>query len=198
MPTDDSLWSHTSRSEAFPRLTADTEVDVLVAGGGITGLTAAHALALDGKRVMIVEARRIGMGVSHRSTAHLTEAIDTRYQQIAATFGREGARLVAESSRGAIETVASLARSIGCDFLRRPGFLYTENDQGVAELQKELVAAVDAGLPVELLSFAPVAFMTRAALRFPDQAHLPPQSIHQLRARRSHRDRCSWAEGDGR
>jgi len=169
-----SLWSETATSPTFPPLMADAEVDVLVIGGGITGLTAAMLLAASGKRVSLVEARRIGCGVSHRSTAHLTEAVDTRYHDIESDFGKEGARLVAQSSRAAIEQVAALVKAfaIPCDFVRRPGYLYTDNQDDLDELEKEQLAASRAGLPVELLPTAPLPFRTLGALRFPDQAQM--------------------------
>jgi len=174
METNDSLWYATTTSPTFPPLMASTEVDVAIIGGGITGLTAAVLLASSGKSVALVEARRIGTGVSHRSTVHLTEAVDTRYQQIESDFGKDGARLVAESSRAAIEKVAELASklSIPCGFQRRPGFFYTEKEEHVAMVRKEHEAAKRAGLPVELLEKAPLPFATKAALRFPDQAQM--------------------------
>lgn len=174
MESNQSLWSKAVTSPTFPPLMADAEVDVVVVGGGITGLTAAMLLAAAGKRVSVVEARRIGCGVSHRSTTHLTEAVDTRYQQIESAFGKEGAKLVARSSRAAIEKIAELARtlSLPCDLVRRPGFLYTEHDKDVSMLQKEHEAARRAGIPVELLGEAPLPFATKCALKFPDQAQM--------------------------
>ena len=142
MDSNASLWSATATSPTFPPLMANAEVDVVIIGGGITGLTAAMLLAASGKRVSLVEARRIGCGVSHRSTTHLTEAVDMRYQQIESDFGKEGARLVAQSSRAAIEKVDELVKacSIPCDFTRRSGYLYSEKAEDLDMLQKELEA----------------------------------------------------------
>jgi glycine/D-amino acid oxidase-like deaminating enzyme/nitrite reductase/ring-hydroxylating ferredoxin subunit len=174
MDTNASLWSTTSTSPTFAPLMASAETDVVVIGGGITGLTAALMLGVSGKRVMLVEARRVGGGVSHRSTVHLTEAVDTRYGTIEQDFGREGARLVAQSSRAAIEKVAELAKSLSipCDLVRRPGYLYTEHDEDLAALREEHEAARRAGMPVDLLPEAPLAFPTKGAIRFPDQAQM--------------------------
>lgn len=174
MDANESLWSATANAPTFPPLMAATEVDVVVVGGGITGLTSAYLLASSGKRVALVEARRIGSGVSHRSTTHLTEVIDTRYFEIESDFGKEGAKLVAESSRAAIEKVARIVEvlSVPCDFRRRPGFLYTERDEDVAMLDREHEAVRRAGLAVERLGLAPLPFPTKLALRFEDQAQM--------------------------
>jgi glycine/D-amino acid oxidase-like deaminating enzyme/nitrite reductase/ring-hydroxylating ferredoxin subunit len=174
MEANDSLWSATTVAPTFDRLEADTDADVAVVGGGITGLTSAYLLASAGKRVVLLEARRLGRGVSHRSTAHLTEAVDSRYVQIESDFGKEGARLVAESSRAAIEKVADLASRLSIDagLVRRTGYLFTERDDHVDLLAKEHEAAVRAGLFVERLARAPLPFATRIALAFPNQAQM--------------------------
>lgn len=171
METTESLWSSTATTHAYPELTSNLEVDVLVVGGGLTGLTAAMLLVEDGLRVALVEARTIGRGVSHRSTVHATEMIDAGYARIESEFGREGARIVAASSRAAIETIAQLARSlaIACGVERRPGYLFTEKDGDVSRLRDEHDAARRAGLASDLLPEAPLPFVTRGALRLPYQ-----------------------------
>jgi glycine/D-amino acid oxidase-like deaminating enzyme len=72
MSVNGSLWSEPVNLHSFERVAADAEVDVLVVGGGITGVSAALLLASSGKRVMLVEARRIGSGVTGDSTVHLS------------------------------------------------------------------------------------------------------------------------------
>ncbi|HEY6081721.1 MAG TPA: FAD-dependent oxidoreductase [Polyangiaceae bacterium] len=147
--------------------------DVAVVGGGITGLTTALLLAEAGKRVVLLEGRRLGAGVTGATTAHLTEVVDTRYHRLASSFGRDGAEQVRASSRDAIELIAAWARaaSLDCGFRRVNGFLFAADEQQAKELERELAAAEQAGARVEpaevrLLSGA------RPAVRFADQAQL--------------------------
>jgi glycine/D-amino acid oxidase-like deaminating enzyme/nitrite reductase/ring-hydroxylating ferredoxin subunit len=172
MENSASLWSDTVASPAtFARLEKDIEVDVAIVGGGMTGLTAAMLLAEAGKRVVLVEARTLGSGVTSRSTVHLTEIVDTRYASIESDFGKEGARLVADSSRAAIELVSTLA-SPECGFQRRVGWLFTEDESKVDALRDEVEAARRAGLDARLASDAPLPFATRAGMIVPDQAQM--------------------------
>src|SRR5512144_1504079 len=98
----ESLWLRTSRDAPFPPLAGDVRVDVCIVGGGIAGVTAARLLQRAGKKVALLDQGRIGNGVTGFTTAHLTEALDTRYFELRKTFGDAGARLAAQSHRAAI------------------------------------------------------------------------------------------------
>lgn len=173
-----SLWTDTVARPSYPRLQEkNLHVDVAVVGGGITGVTTAFLLKAAGKRVALIEARTLGSGVTGETTAHLTEAIDTRYHILENRFGKNGARLVARSSRAAIEEIAELDARLGlrADFERLPGFLYTERAQDVDAIKQEYEAARRAGLAVEL-GPVPLPLRTEAGLRFKNQAQFSPMA----------------------
>src|SRR4051812_10579656 len=115
-----NLWINSTASAHYPRLRRDKTTDVVVIGGGITGLTAGLLLIQGGKKVALVDQHQIATGESGNTTAHITEMIDSRYHSIASSFGKEGARLVAESSRVAMDQIQSWVErlSISCDFLK--------------------------------------------------------------------------------
>ncbi len=171
MESNDSFWSSTATLPSYAPLEENIETDVAIVGGGITGLTAAMLLADAGKRVVLLEARTLGSGVSNRSTVHMTEMVDAWYSQIESDFGKEGARLVAQSSRAAIDRVSGFVQALGIDCApaRKPGWLYTEREKDVDELAREYEAATRAGLPVELHDRVPLPFATKKGIRFPDQ-----------------------------
>ena len=129
----ESLWRATHQLGRHSSLNGDRETDVVIVGAGITGLTAAALLARAGRRVAVVERDAVGSGETGNTTAHLTEAIDARYQTLAKDFGEENARLVAASKRAAIDRIASFARETGgdCGFARVPGYLYAEREADV-------------------------------------------------------------------
>lgn len=170
-----SLWNLMPHPR-YPSLASDLEVDTLVVGSGITGLTAATLLAEAGREVALVEARTLGSGVSGQTTAHLTEAVDARYQHIEGAFGEDGARMVAESSRAAIELIARIVAryDIDCAFERLPGYLYAErlDEPGIETVDREYAASARAGLTVSEIANVPLPFSARIAraVRYEDQA----------------------------
>jgi glycine/D-amino acid oxidase-like deaminating enzyme/nitrite reductase/ring-hydroxylating ferredoxin subunit len=160
----------------FPRLESQgVHVDVAVVGGGITGVTSALLLKNAGRSVAVLEARGIGSGVTSATSAHLTQVLDTRYYDIESKFGAEGARLAAESSGRAIDLIEQLAVQTGadCAFERVPGYLYTEREQDVDNIKRELAASEHAGLPVELSKVA-LPLVSRAGICFAAQAQFNP------------------------
>ena len=170
-----SLWQSTAPLPGYGPLRSDIEVDVAVIGAGITGLTAALLLKRAGQRVAVLEARTVGSGVTGFTTAHITEALDTRWFRLIKNFGRDGAGIAARSQRAAIERISALIaeEEIECQFRRLPGWLFTEEDRGVIELEQEAETTRALGLHV---SFAepPLPFPVKAALRFDDQAQFQP------------------------
>ncbi|HVY25150.1 MAG TPA: FAD-dependent oxidoreductase [Polyangiaceae bacterium] len=170
-----ALWRRPAELETRPALSSDLVADVAIVGGGITGLTCAVFLAEAGKRVVLLEGRQLGAGVTGRTTAHLTEAVDIRYHRLESTLGDEAARLVRAASRQAIETIASLSSKVECGFQRINGYLFTEHERQMSELDAELLAAERAGAQVSR-SQVPLPFSVRAGICFEDQAQIEPLS----------------------
>ena len=57
----ESIWLKEYNAPEFPSLDRDLEADAAVVGGGLAGILTAYFLAEHGKRVVILEGRRIGL-----------------------------------------------------------------------------------------------------------------------------------------
>ncbi len=160
----------------YPVLQGDLAVDVAVVGGGIVGLTAAKLLARAGRRVALLEARKIGQQVTGRSTAKATSQHGLIYQRLASDFGEEAARTYGVANQAGLAEIERLVREreIDCDFERKAAYVYTRSEAEVARIEREAEVAARLGLPASLVRDAPLPFPTLAAVRFDAQAQLDP------------------------
>ncbi len=89
-----SLWQHKMPEYISQSSSVSNEVfDVLIVGGGITGITTALQLQKAGKKCILAEAQTIGFGTSGGTTAHLNTYMENDYAQMAKDFGEENAHL---------------------------------------------------------------------------------------------------------
>src|SRR3954464_13432223 len=107
-----SLWVDSAPKTNYPALTPGLHVDVAVLGGGIAGLTAALLLKRDGASVAVVEAGRVGAGVTAYTTAKVTSLHGIQYQSVASSFGDDGARAHAEANEAGPDQAAGLAHEL--------------------------------------------------------------------------------------
>jgi glycine/D-amino acid oxidase-like deaminating enzyme/nitrite reductase/ring-hydroxylating ferredoxin subunit len=173
-----SLWSATTRLPTFDPLVGDQKADVCIIGAGISGLSTAYMLAIEGRSVIVVDDGPLADGMTAVTTAHLVNAIDDRYYAIERVHGEKGSRLAAESHSAAIHRIEAIVRKekLRCDFERLDGYLFLSPDEDEKLLDRELAAAHRAGLiDVEKLSHGPdPAFDTGPCLRFPNQGQFHP------------------------
>lgn len=166
------IWPPTAPAgPTFEPLTQDLKVDIAIVGAGITGLTAAALLAEAGRGVAVIEAARLGGGVSGCTTAHLDYTTDTDFSKLISNFGEDGARRVVDASRHSIDLIEKLVGKyqIDCEFRRVLGYNYTESEKDFGMLEGELKAAQRLGVPVALASGTPLPVPARAALVFENE-----------------------------
>lgn len=180
-----SFWEGTAPEAAFPSLAQDEEADVAIIGGGITGITAAQLLSRAGKRVVVLEALRVGLGTTGYSTGNLYATVDNGLYNVRDKWDQETATAVA-ASRG--ETIDWIERIIAeydlaCGFVRRPHYLLATEDSQIGQMEREYDAARAAGLAATLVDRAPLPVPAIRALKIENQAQFHPARFVRMLAK---------------
>ena len=180
-------WTDTGSFPAFTTIDRDTDVDVVVIGGGITGLTAAYLLLTAGKSVAVIERGTCGDVDTGHTTAHVTMVTDTRLNELVRRFGRSHAQAVWDAGLAAIDQIASIVeeRQIDCAFEWVPGYLHAPSPRpGASEirsfesseiksLEDDATLATELGFAASFISDVP--FVGGPGVQFPDQARFHPR-----------------------
>ena len=172
-----SLWKAiTVKSTDYPVLDKDIEVDVAIIGGGITGVTAALHLIESGKKVAILEAEEVGGVTTGFSSGNLYVAVQPYFQNIISKFGLETAKQIAHSRKLAIDTIEKNvnAQNIKCHFSRRPWYVYTEDEDKIPFLQKEVEVFNQMEIPVNTVNSLPLPIKFKKAALMENQARFNP------------------------
>jgi glycine/D-amino acid oxidase-like deaminating enzyme/nitrite reductase/ring-hydroxylating ferredoxin subunit len=170
-----SVWLDTGPSQpAYPALEQDVRADVAVIGGGIVGVTTALLLREAGARVVLLEANRIGLGVTGHTTAKVSSQHGMIYSRLRSALGGDAARIYGEANEAGLGWIARRVEhdGIDCDFRRRPSFAYVTSKRSRAE--EEAQAAADAELPAWFTETTPLPLPVAGAVRFDDQAEFHP------------------------
>jgi len=173
-------WAESSaQPPAFEPLGRDEHADVMVVGGGITGLTAAYLLATAGKRVVVFERARCGEIDTGHTTAHLTMVTDARLRELVRRHGHTHAQAVWDAGLAAIAQIDAIVRRhrIDCDFGWVDGYLHCPGGRAGADdaaaFYEEAKIARDLGFDAESIDDVPL--VGGPGIRFDGQARFHPR-----------------------
>ena len=181
------LWSEGINRPQYFALAEEVNTEVLVIGGGLTGVSTAHLLARTGLKVTLLERDRLGCGDTAHTTGHLTYMTDARLSELVRVCGEEKAFLSWTAGARAMDRIRQTVRQLGVDVELRevPGYLVAaESDDIEAEVRKmeeEAEMARSLGFDVRLLDN--VTPTGRPGLLFASQMKFHPlKYLHALAA----------------
>lgn len=190
---NESIWKGTApRDTAFPTLSEELDTDVVIIGGGITGVTAAHLLSKFGMKVVLLEAMCIGQGTTGNSTGNLHMTVDEHIYSIKKKWGSDKAAQVLESRSSMIDFIEKTVTefNIPCGFARRPHYIFPIEKSQAGQMEQEYEAVRELGFPAEIVEDMPLPFSAGRALRIDGQAQLNPLIYVSRLARAVNSEKC--------
>ena len=172
-----SYWVESTKQTNFPSLAKDISTDVLIIGGGITGILTAYMLSNSNLNITIVEADKMAMGVTANTTAKITSQHGLLYDYLLNSFDFETAKGYLDSNEEAIKLVSQIVEKekIDCDFSYQDSYVYTCQKSNVQKIVDEVSAVTSLGLKAEYVTECPLPFNIAAGIKFPNQAQFHPR-----------------------
>jgi glycine/D-amino acid oxidase-like deaminating enzyme len=115
--TGQPVWSAPAHA-ALPHIEGRQRAEVVVIGGGLTGLSTAWHLKTRAQadNVVLLEAASVGSGASGRAAGNCLELVGESAEQMVAEFGRERAAQALRYGRDALAYLESLATPLALPF----------------------------------------------------------------------------------
>ncbi|HEX2970029.1 MAG TPA: FAD-binding oxidoreductase [Bacteroidales bacterium] len=145
-----SIWeAFVAETKGFTTLNEDIHADVAIIGGGITGISTAYNLSREGKKVVVLEAGRVGMGTTGSSTGNLY--IPTgQFHTILSKHGEDVLSDVTLSRAAALTFIEDRINEFGidCGFQRVSWNYFSPGKKGSKEIENEFEAIKNSGLNI--------------------------------------------------
>ena len=139
-----SIWSDIKQRKVCDKLNSDIEVDVLIIGGGITGISTLYHLKDSKLKICLVEKNKICSGVTSKTTGKLTYLQENIYTKLKDYHGIEKTKKYLDSQKDAIEIVKDIVKkeNIDCNLEQVSSYVFTNdldsNIEKDIEVLKEL------------------------------------------------------------
>lgn len=153
-PRSYGLWELTApHASQTARLAGEIDLDVLVIGGGYTGLSSALHLAEGGARVAVLEASELGFGGSGRNVGLVNAGMWVMPDTLATTLGQTlGERLIDLLGHGPRRVFDLIAQHEGNCEQEPTGTLHCAvGRRGLEEIEARAEQWQRRGAPVEIL-----------------------------------------------
>ncbi len=172
MPNIHSIWSQTAERPPFAACKGDIKTDILIIGGGITGILCAYMLKRAGVDCLLVEADRICGGITQNTTAKITAQHGLIYDRMARRFGYDTARGYWQVQRAAMEQYRVLSEVFPCEYEEQDAYVYARDDR--RKIEREAEALRRMGCPAIVTDTVPLPFSVAGAVGMARQAQFHP------------------------
>lgn len=168
----ESIWCEGLKKPKFPSLKGDIKTDVLIIGGGISGILCGYMLKAAGVDYVITEQNTILSGVTQNTTAKITYHHGAIFDKMLKHFGKDTLELYLKANKEALDDYRNICENIDCDFKATDSYVYSLDNQ--RKIEKEVNALNGIGINAEIVTDLPLPFKIASAVKVKNQAEFNP------------------------
>lgn len=172
-----SLWKDLEKIDKSKNtLTSNIETDILIIGGGMSGLSTAIELLEKEQKFIIVEKKQCGLGITANSTGKLTFAQGIVYDKIMKNYDYITAFKYYKSQKDAMKKAYENIQKydIDCDYEVVPSYVFTNKDSEINKIKKEQRFYDRAKVKYRTIYSLPNNYPLKYGLEFEDTAIFNP------------------------
>ena len=171
-----SYWNEYQKERIYPKLNQDITSDVVIIGGGLTGIQTAYYLVERGYKVVVLEKDKLCSLTSGGSTGKITSQHGLIYKYLKELNGRDFAKKYYEANEIAKENIIKIINKekIECDLERKNAYVFTETEKEVQSIKEEIDITKKLGIESEFVSTFDLPIDILGAIKFENQAEFDP------------------------
>ena len=172
-----SYWIASTHETNYSILDKDLDVDLVIIGGGMVGISCAYQLRNEGLNIAVLDSGHILQATTGNTTAKITSQHGLIYDKTKKSMGEELAKQYASANERAIEEIKKIANEhqIKCDYTTQSAYVFTQLDENLKKIHDEVKAADALGIRASFVDEIPFSFPIKGAVRFDNQAQFHPR-----------------------
>ena len=165
-----SIWRDIQSTSLKP-ISKNMDVDILIIGGGVSGLSVMYQLKDSALKTILVERRLCGFGVTSKSTAKITYLQGSLFEKIRKFHGENIASKYLQAQRDGVFLLQKIIKKekILCDFETSSSILFCTKEENFERLQKEYDFLIK-----NQVKIVKIRFQDKPALRIEDSYTFHP------------------------
>lgn len=137
---NESYWQHTVEMPKYSKIEKDSDYDIVIVGGGISGVSLAYRLNHSNLKVALLESDAIGSKTTGHTTAKVTYLHGNVYGDIYQAYGRTKAKQYFESNYNAYQEIKKIVNdeNIDCDFIENIAYVASSDINNDKKLEHQI------------------------------------------------------------
>ena len=165
-----SLWSKYIDNNKKNENDKFSKVDVLIIGGGLSGISTAFELKDSNLNICLIESNKVASGTTSLTTGKLTYLQDTIYTDLSKMHSLKESEEYLKSQLYAIKHIKDIIKKykIDCDLIKNDSYIFCTKDEDIKKIDDECSILKKFNIDCEITNELPIKFPCKYALKVKD------------------------------
>lgn len=171
-----SIWRDNINNNNSDVKINDFNVDVLIIGGGLAGISTAFYLKDSKLNACLIESNKIASGTTSLTTGKITYLQDTIYSDLESMHNFDISKKYLESQLYAGKLIKDNIEkyNIDCDYIENDSYIFSDNYEDKTKIDKEYEFLKKVNIDAKLVDKLPITFPCTYALKVKNTAVFNP------------------------